>query len=72
MSWLKSLSALLDEDSDKSVEKVLDKVENRIGNATDKLEIGLKKIDNAGQEVVKYNDRAEAALNKLSKISNES
>jgi hypothetical protein len=69
MSFLTSLSSLLDESSDESFEKKmnrgLDSIEKAIGSSVDKAEHGLKKIDNASKKIVAASNTVESTTEKL-------
>jgi flagellar hook-associated protein FlgK len=71
MSLLKNLANLFDENSDNSLDKVLDKVERALGTTVDKVEDSVKKLDNVSNKIVKVSETAVASVDKLSDVVDE-
>jgi hypothetical protein len=69
MSLLKNLANLFDENSDNSLDKVLDKVERALGTTVDKVEDGVKKLDNVSTKLVKVSETAVSSVDKLSDVA---
>lgn len=71
MSLLKNLANLFDENSDNSLDKVLDKVERALGTTVDKVEDGVKKLDTVSTRIVKVSETAVTSVDKLSDMADE-
>ncbi|HUC87680.1 MAG TPA: hypothetical protein VMR95_00845 [Candidatus Binatia bacterium] len=71
MAFMKILAGLFDEDSTMSLDKVLDGVEQAIGNAVDKVEEGVKQLEEIPEKALKMGESASTAINKLEKTNKE-
>ena len=71
MAFMKILAGLFDEDSTMSLDKVLDGVEKAIGSAVDKVEEGVKQLEEIPERAAKIGETASTAINKLEKTNKE-
>lgn len=76
MGFFSTLSTLLDEDSDQSLEKrltgAIDNVERKLNNGLDRAENGVKKVDDLGRKLDANAQKMSSAIDKVDDIANKS
>ena len=72
MGFLKTLTSLLEENSNESIEKKLtkaiDKVEHTLNSTAQKAEVSIRRVDTAGQRLAVATERVESVNEKAEQI----